>query len=133
MSLYLDIHSFGSLILFGFAAPNRGNLAPNHATLNQVGTQQARAIDAVKWRQHRNYRVGNIAAILGVASGGGTDWAQALLRNRLSYAYELPAYRGREGTLNGFLVEPDFIRQAGFETWEGIKVAARFVVRNRGW
>lgn len=133
MSLYLDIHSFGSMILFGHAAPRRGNLPANHVTLNQVGTQMARAIDAVKWRQHPNYRVGNVAQMLGVMSGGGSDWAQALLRGRLAYDFELPAYRGRGATINGFLVEPDFIRQAGFETWEGIKVAARFVVRNRGW
>ncbi|XP_039747908.1 carboxypeptidase B-like [Pararge aegeria] len=130
ISLYLDIHSFGSMILFGFAAPSPGRLPPNHATLTSVGNQMARAIDRVKWARHPNYRVGNIAQLLFVASGGGTDWAQALLPNRLSFAYELPAHRG-QSNINGFLVEPAFIRQAGFETWQGIKVAARFVVRNR--
>ncbi|XP_023952289.2 carboxypeptidase B-like [Bicyclus anynana] len=130
MRLYLDIHSFGSMILFGFAAPAPGRMPPNVDTLRSVGTQMARAIDAVKWRNHPNYRVGNVAQLLSVASGGGTDWALHVMPNRLSYAYELPAYRNQR-TVNGFLVEPAFIRQAGFETWRGIRVAARFVVRNR--
>ncbi|XP_034836347.2 carboxypeptidase B-like [Maniola hyperantus] len=130
LALYLDVHSFGSMILFGFAAPRPGVLPPNHATLSSVGNQMARAIDAVKWPRNPNYRVGNVAQLLSVASGGGTDWAQAFLPNRLSYAFEIPAHRN-QNNINGFLVDPAFIRQAGFETWQGIKVAARFVVRHR--
>lgn len=128
IALYIDLHSYGSMILFAFG--NR-QLPPNALILNQVGVQMAQRIDAVKWPSHRNYRVGNIVAVLGyTASGGSSDYVQRMIGNRLSYTIELPSYRG-QGGLNGFLVEPAFIRQAGVETWEGIKVAARYVIRNR--
>lgn len=128
IALYIDAHSHGSMILFAFG--NR-QLPPNALILNQVGVQMAQRIDAVKWPSHRNYRVGNIVAVIGyTASGGSSDYVQRMIGNRLSYTFELPSYRGQAG-LNGFLVEPAFIRQAGVETWEGIKVAARYVIRNR--
>lgn len=121
LELYLDIHSYGSMILFGFGT---GELAPNALQLILGGVPMAEAIDRVKWPQNRNYVVGNIVAVLGYfASGGSSDWAQ-LHGATLSYTYELPAYRNM-GCLNGFLVEDAFIRQAGFETWEGIKAGAR--------
>ncbi|XP_039747907.1 carboxypeptidase B-like [Pararge aegeria] len=127
IAMFLDVHSFGSLILFGFA--NR-QVPPHSAVLNRVGVQMAQRIDAVKWPQNRNYRVGNSAQILYQASGVCGDYAQVAIGNRLSYTYELPAHRNLNN-INGFLVDPAFIRQAGFETWEGIKVAARTIVRER--
>nr|XP_034836346.1 carboxypeptidase B-like [Maniola hyperantus] len=127
ISLFLDVHSFGSLILFGFG--NR-QLPPNALVLNRVGVLMAQKIDAVKWPQNRDYRVGNSAQILYTASGTCGDYAQIAIGNGLSYTYELPAHRNLNN-INGFLVDPAFIRQAGFETWEGIKEAARYVVRNR--
>lgn len=84
----------------------------------------AQTIDRVKWPSKPNYRVGNIVTILYLASGGSSDWAQ-LAGATLSYTYELPAFNNLQGSLNGFLVDPHFIEQAGFETWEGIKVGAR--------
>ncbi|XP_023952287.2 carboxypeptidase B-like [Bicyclus anynana] len=125
IAMFLDVHSFGSLILYGFA--NR-QLPPNQPMLNRVGNDMARRIDAVKWPQNRNYRVGNSATILYTASGVCGDYAQVAIGTGLSYTYELPAHRNLNN-INGFLVDPAFIRQAGFETWEGIKVAARFIAR----
>ncbi|XP_050355256.1 carboxypeptidase B-like [Nymphalis io] len=127
LSLFIDAHSFGSLILYGYG--NR-QLPPNALILNTVGVQMAQRIDAVKWPANRNYRVGNIAAVLYLASGGSSDYVQSMIGRGLSYTYELPAHRNLNN-INGFLVDPAFIRQAGFETWEGIKVAARYVVQNR--
>ncbi|XP_047538952.1 carboxypeptidase B-like [Vanessa atalanta] len=127
LSLFIDAHSFGSLILYGYG--NR-QLPPHALILNTVGVQMAQRIDAVKWPSHRNYRVGNIAAVLYQASGGSSDYVQSMIGRGLSYTYELPAYRNLNN-INGFLVDPAFVRQAGFETWEGIKVAARYVVQNR--
>ncbi|XP_028026318.1 zinc carboxypeptidase-like [Bombyx mandarina] len=126
LEVYIDLHSFGSMILFGYG---NGQLAPNALTLNFLGVQMAQAIDAVKWPQNRNYIVGHIPSILYRASGVSSDYATSV-GIPLSYTYELPSYRGIVGTLQGFLVEPEFIAQAGFETWQGIKVAARFAVRN---
>lgn len=126
IGLYLDIHSFGSMILYGFG--NR-NLPPNGLILHMVGIRMAEAIDAVKWPSNPNYIVGNIASVLYLASGGASDYAQSI-GNILSYTYELPAYRNMNNML-GFLVDPEFIEQAGFETWEGIKEAVRYVIQNR--
>ncbi|XP_038218732.1 zinc carboxypeptidase-like [Zerene cesonia] len=124
LELFIDIHSFGSMILYAYG--NR-QLPPNALILNMVGVRMAQSIDAVKWSQHPNYRVGNIVDIIRyTASGGASDWVQSF-GNILSYTYELPAYRNRQD-VNGFLVEPEFIRHAGFETWEGIKAGAAYVL-----
>ncbi|KAL0879728.1 hypothetical protein ABMA27_003441 [Loxostege sticticalis] len=122
IDMFIDLHSFGSMILFGWG---NGQLAPNALTLNFVGVQMAQAIDRVKWPSKPNYVVGNIFHVLGYrASGGSSDYAQAGQGIPLSYTYELPGFAGASG-INGFLVDPAFIRQAGFETWEGIKAGAR--------
>lgn len=125
MELYLDIHSFGSMILYGYG---NGQLPPNALGVHVVGVNMAQTIDRVKWPSNPNYIVGNIQLVLYAASGGASDYAQAQ-GVPYSYTYELPAWRNT-GTMNGFLVDPEFIEQAGFETWEGIKVASRFVAEN---
>ncbi|XP_063831851.1 carboxypeptidase B-like [Ostrinia nubilalis] len=123
IEIFMDLHSFGSMILYGYA---NGVLPPNALTINLVGVNMAQAIDRVKWPNKPNYIVGNVFHVLYAASGGSSDYAQAI-GIPLSYTYELPAFSGAGQTLNGFLVDPAFIRQAGFETWEGIKAGARFV------
>lgn len=88
----------------------------------------AEAIDAVKWPTNRNYIVGNVAHVLYDASGSAQDYGQITgLPFAIAYTFELPAYRNT-GTILGFLVDPDFIEQAGFETWEGLKTGARFAL-----
>ncbi|CAH0663682.1 unnamed protein product [Spodoptera exigua] len=121
LALYLDIHSFGSMILYGYGD---GVLPPHALQLNLLGVQMAQAIDRVKWPSNRNYIVGNILHVLNyAASGGASDYAMSAAAP-YSYTYELPAYRNSPW-MDGFLVDPAFIEQAGFETWEGIKVGAR--------
>ncbi|KAH9631287.1 hypothetical protein HF086_003723 [Spodoptera exigua] len=121
LALYLDIHSFGSMILYGYGD---GILPPHALQLNLLGVQMAQAIDRVKWPSNRNYIVGNILHVLNyAASGGASDYAMSAAAP-YSYTYELPAYRNSPW-MDGFLVDPAFIEQAGFETWEGIKVGAR--------
>ncbi|XP_072945695.1 carboxypeptidase B-like [Epargyreus clarus] len=127
VEMFLDIHSFGSMVLFGFG---NGQFPPNALTLNLVGVRMAQAIDAVKWPSNRNYVVGNVVLVLNYrASGSAGDFAQAT-DVPLSFTFELPAFRNQNNNLNGFLVDPAFIEQAGFETWEGIKAGARWVVAN---
>ncbi|XP_059061037.1 carboxypeptidase B-like [Achroia grisella] len=125
VELFLDIHSYGSMILFGWGT---GALPPNALVINYVGVLMAQAIDRVKWQSNINYIVGNTFHVLYAASGSAGDYGLAI-GSPLSYTYELPAYRN-SGGLNGFLVDPDFIEQAGFETWEGIKEGARFARDN---
>lgn len=123
VALFLDIHSFGSMILYGYG---NGVLPPNGLFLHLVGILMAQEIDRVKWASNPNYVVGNIAHVLYDASGGASDYGM-VAGATYSYTYELPAYRNIQGTLNGFLVDPDFIEQAGYETWEGIKAGVRYV------
>lgn len=125
IELFLDIHSFGSWILFGFG---NGQLPPNGLIVNLVGVRMATAIDAVKWPSNRNYVVGNSALLLYPTSGTAADFA-ANVGIPLAYTYEMPAYRNLN-TLDGFLVDPAFIEQAGFETWQGIKEGARYARDN---
>lgn len=126
IELYLDIHSFGSMILYGYGT---GQLPPNALTVHLLGVNMAQAIDAVKWPTNANYIVGNIMLVLYAASGGASDYGMARGAT-YSYTFELPAYRNT-ATMNGFLVDPDFIEQAGYETWEAIKLGARFVSASR--
>ncbi|CAG5016933.1 unnamed protein product [Parnassius apollo] len=129
LELYIDIHSFGSMILYAYG--NR-ELPPNALTLQVVGVRMAQAIDAVKWPTNPNYLVGNSALIINyMDSGSSNDYVQAI-GIPLSYCYELPAYRNINNSVYGFLVDPDFIEQAGYETWQGIKEGARFVLEYYG-
>lgn len=88
----------------------------------------AESIDAVKMSWNPNYVVGNVALVLYDASGSAGDYAQSV-GVPYSYTYELPGHRFGIGGF-GFFVDPAFIEQAGFETWEGIKTGARFIRDN---
>ncbi|CAG9133891.1 unnamed protein product [Plutella xylostella] len=125
IELFLDIHSFGSYVLYGYGS---GQLPSNGLALHLVGVLIGEAIDAVKLRTNPNYTVGNVALTLYPASGSSQDYAQSL-GIPYSYTLELPAYRG-SATLTGFLVDPEFVEQAGYETWEGIKAGARFALNS---
>ncbi|KAI8440669.1 hypothetical protein MSG28_009032, partial [Choristoneura fumiferana] len=74
IELFLDIHSFGSWMLYGYG---NGQLPPNGLFLHLVGVRMAEAIDAVKWPSNRNYVVGNSALLLYPASGSAQDFALA--------------------------------------------------------
>ncbi|CAF4763686.1 unnamed protein product [Pieris macdunnoughi] len=123
--LFIDLHSYGSMILYGYGSEE---LPSNALTLHLAGVNMAQAIDAVKVAHNREYRVGNSAMIMYKSSGTTNDYAQSI-GIPLSYTFELPASRIGFHVL-GFLVDPEFIEQAGIETWEGIKTGARFVLRN---
>ncbi|KAJ0172520.1 hypothetical protein K1T71_011659 [Dendrolimus kikuchii] len=113
IELFLDIHSFGSMILYGYGT---GQLPANALWVNLVGVQMAQAIDAVKTSWNPNYIVGNVALVLYQASGSAMDFAKAA-GVPFAYTFELPGHRFGLGAL-GFLVDANFIEQAGFETWE---------------
>ncbi|VVC98825.1 unnamed protein product [Leptidea sinapis] len=125
MEMFIDIHSFGSMILYGYGT---GELPANALTLQVAGVNMAQAIDSVKRPYNKDYTVGNFALVLNKASGTCSDYAQAI-GVPLAYTFKLPGFRFGFDTALGFLVHPDFIEQAGIETWEGIKSGAQFVLR----
>ncbi|XP_026736474.1 carboxypeptidase B-like [Trichoplusia ni] len=126
MELFLDIHSFGSMILYGYG---NGQLPSHGLFLHLLGINMASSIDNVKMSWNPNYVVGNVAHVLYDASGSAGDYAMST-GIPFSYTYELPGHRFGVGGF-GFFVDPAFIEQAGFETWEGIKTGARYVRDNR--
>ncbi|XP_013171378.1 PREDICTED: carboxypeptidase B-like [Papilio xuthus] len=126
LELYFDVHSHGSIILYGYGD---GILPPNGLTIHLVAVRIAQAIDAVKWPSKPNYSVGNIALTFANVSGTAMDYVQGI-GVPLSYIHEMPAHRNENNSLTGTLVDPDYIEQAGYETWEGIKVGARWVLEN---
>ncbi|XP_011554459.3 carboxypeptidase B [Plutella xylostella] len=125
IQLFLDIHSYGSYVLYGYG---NGELPPNGEALSSVGVLIGDAIDAAKLINNPNYTVGNLAQTLYPASGGSQDYALSV-GVPYSYCLELPAFRG-SSSITGFLVDPEFIEQAGYETWEGIKAGARYALNN---
>ncbi|CAG9133893.1 unnamed protein product [Plutella xylostella] len=123
IEMFLDIHSYGSYVLYPYGT---GELPPNALDLNLVGVLIGDAIDAVKLSANKNYTVGNSGLLLYPSSGGSDDYARKV-GIPYSYCLELPGFRG-SSSITGFLVDPEFIAQAGYETWEGIKVGARYVL-----
>ncbi|XP_013200770.2 carboxypeptidase B [Amyelois transitella] len=126
IELFLDIHSFGSMVLYGYG---NGQFPANSLSIHVAGVNIAQAIDAVKVPANPNYIVGNTFMVLYAASGSAGDYALGM-GIPYSYTFELPGRTGSGQTLNGFLVNDDFIEQAGMETWEGIKVGARYARDN---
>ncbi|XP_063537722.1 carboxypeptidase B-like [Cydia strobilella] len=120
MALYLTMHSYGSMILYGWG--HDGSLSNNAFALHTVGVNMATAIDAQKLPNFPNYTVGNAVLVLWYgASGASEDYAH-LIGVPLSYTYELP---GLQGGFEGFHLDPIYIEQVCRETWEGIVVGAR--------
>ncbi|CAG4967846.1 unnamed protein product [Parnassius apollo] len=115
IQLYLDIHSHGNYILFGYGDTS---LPPNVLHLHHVGAVMGSAIDALKLPEERYYLVGNSALVLYVSSGSAQDYGQ-LVGVPFSYTLELPGYG------QAFTVPPQYIEQINEETWHGIAASAR--------
>ncbi|CAH0714053.1 unnamed protein product, partial [Brenthis ino] len=116
IQLYLNVHSYGNYVLFGFG---NATLPANAPHLHAVGAAMAAAIDAKKLDKALYYLVGNSNLALYGTSGSAQDYGQAV-GVPLSYTLELPGYE------YDFRVPPQYIEQINKETWEGIAVSARF-------
>ncbi|CAB3256728.1 unnamed protein product [Arctia plantaginis] len=115
MEIFMDIHSFGSYILF----PNGdGTLPPTAPQLHQVGCAMGAAIDTVKLPQAIYYRVANAGQLLYPTSGDSTDYGQ-IIGIPFPYTLELPNFGG------GFIVPEELIEQTNMESWLGIAATAR--------
>ncbi|CAH0758899.1 unnamed protein product [Diatraea saccharalis] len=115
IQLYMNIHSHGNWILYGFG--NR-TLPSNAVHLHHVAASMGAAMDALKLPAAGFYKVGNSALILYQTSGSAQDYGQAV-GIPFSYTLELPGYGW------AFQVPPQFIEHINAETWEGIAVTAR--------
>lgn len=115
--MYISFSSFGSMILYPWAYEE--TLSMNAFGLHTVGVSIAEAINRNKLPNFADYVVGNAAMVRQVAmSGTSVDYAHSL-GVPLAYSIELP------GLFGGFFMNPIYIEQVCFETWEGIVSGAR--------
>ncbi|XP_045521348.1 carboxypeptidase B-like [Pieris brassicae] len=129
MILYITIHSYGSMILYPWG--HDGSLSNNALGLHTVGVAMADAIYGKTLPVFSRYRVGNSLLVIGYgASGAAEDYAHSI-GVPLTYTYELPGLRRG---LQGFHLDPKYVRPVAEETWEGISVGAkraREIVRSK--
>ncbi|CAK1590639.1 unnamed protein product [Parnassius mnemosyne] len=116
IQLYLNIHSYGNFILFGY---DDLTFPPNVVQLHYVGAVMGAAIDTVKLSSSPHYLVGNSALLLYPVSGSAQDYLQ-YVGVPFSYTIELPEFGGYD-----FRVPPQYIEQINKETWKGIAASAR--------
>ncbi|XP_014368811.2 carboxypeptidase B-like [Papilio machaon] len=116
IQLYLNIHSYGNFILFGY---DDLTLPPNAVELHYIGAVMGAAIDTIKLPIAPHYLVGNSAYLLYPVSGSAQDYVQYA---GVPYAYtlELPEFSRYD-----FRVPPEYIEQINAETWKGIAASAR--------
>ncbi|KAM3955733.1 LOW QUALITY PROTEIN: carboxypeptidase B-like [Aphomia sociella] len=120
ISLYLTMHSYGSMILYPWG--HDGSLSNNAFALQTVGIAMADRIFENALAHFPRYIVGNSVLVIGyAASGASEDYAHSI-GVPLSYTYELP---GLAGGFDGFHLNPRYIEQVCRETWEGIVAGAR--------
>ncbi|CAK1542473.1 unnamed protein product [Leptosia nina] len=120
LTLFITLHSYGSMILYPWG--HDGSLSPNAFGLHTVGVTMAEAIQKKSLPNFPTYKVGNSLLVIGYgASGAGEDYAHSI-GVPLAYTYELP---GLSRGLQGFHLDPKYVRQVAEETWEGIAAGAK--------
>ncbi|XP_041969206.1 carboxypeptidase B-like [Aricia agestis] len=120
MTLYLTMHSFGSMILYPWG--HDGSLSQQALALHTVGINMAEAIHERALPNFPRYQVGNSALVIQYAAAGAAEDYAHSLGVPLSYTYELP---GLSRDMWGFHLDPAYIPQVCEETWAGIIVGAR--------
>ncbi|CAI4230024.1 unnamed protein product [Auanema sp. JU1783] len=86
----------------------------------------AKAADSVYSYRETKYRIGTAADMLGVASGGATDWVKKNTPTKYVYVLELPPDMS---TWFAFQIKPHWLIPIGKETWLGIKVIMDQVIK----
>jgi len=116
---FITLHSYSQLWMTPYGYTETP--PEDYAELKQVGDEAAAALGA-----HFNtpYTVGNAGAILYLSSGSSRDWAKGEGGFKWVYTIEL-----RDTGRYGFLLPPDQILPTSIETWSGIQVVARKLIR----
>lgn len=74
-----------------------------------------------------NYTIGSSTNVLYAAAGGSDDWMMGVMGVPYTYTVELPG-----GGKSGFDAPPSVIRNVTEETWEGVKVMAKYIEKKYG-
>ncbi|ODM96080.1 Carboxypeptidase A2 [Orchesella cincta] len=116
---FITLHSYSQLWMTPYGYTER---APeDYADLKRVGDAAAVAL---KGHFNTDYTVGNAGAILYLSSGSSRDWAKGEGGFKWVYTIEL-----RDTGRYGFLLPPDQILDTAIETWSGIQVVAKELIR----
>ncbi|XP_011056064.1 PREDICTED: zinc carboxypeptidase-like [Acromyrmex echinatior] len=107
---YISFHSFKQLLMFPYGH-TKAHL-DNYDELYAIGLK---AIVALKKKYSTEYRIGNIAETIYLASGTTTDYIKGTYNKHIVYVYEL-----RDRGDYGFLLPPDQIIPTGVETVDSL-------------
>ncbi|RZC35009.1 Peptidase M14 and/or Propep M14 domain containing protein [Asbolus verrucosus] len=118
---YLTLHSYGQYLLYPWGYSDA--LCDNWRELDALGNQVNDAIAAVSGT---TYTVGSSTHVLYAAAGASDDWAMGGAGIDIVYTIELPG-----GGWYGFDLPASRILPVCIETFEGFKVYADYVAKNR--
>ncbi|KAG5343652.1 CBPA1 carboxypeptidase, partial [Acromyrmex heyeri] len=107
---YISFHSFKQLLMFPYGY-TKAHL-DNYDELYAIGLK---AIAVLKKKYGTEYRIGNIAETIYLASGTTTDYIKGTYNKHIVYIYEL-----RDRGDYGFLLPPDQIIPTGVETLDSL-------------
>jgi len=116
--IYVALHSYAQMVLtpWGYTY----DLPEDYTDLKTLGVLAADALTAV---HGTDYEVGSVTEILSPGAGGSDDWAKGSGVFKYSYTLEV-----RDQGRYGFILPPEQIIPTAEETFEAIKVFARFLI-----
>ncbi|XP_044252922.1 carboxypeptidase B-like [Tribolium madens] len=118
---YITLHSYGQYFLYPWGYIDK--LCDNWEELDQLAHTMDDAISAVNGTR---YTIGGSTATLYAAAGASDDWSMGVRNVSIVYTWELPG-----GGTYGFDMPPERIEGVVVESFEGVKVLADFVAKNR--
>ncbi|KAJ8686600.1 hypothetical protein QAD02_022394 [Eretmocerus hayati] len=96
---YIAFHSYSQLLMFPY-----GDTKEHLDNYDESKTMGVKAIEALAKRYGTEYKTGNIAETIYVATGSSIDWVKANLKLPVTFIYEL-----RDKGRRGFLLPADQI------------------------
>ncbi|CAH1634681.1 unnamed protein product [Spodoptera littoralis] len=115
MSMYISMHSFGSMILYPWG--HNSSVSKYSFNLHLASSAMIKAIKNASLPNFPAYVNGNSVQTIFYTAGGAADDYAHNLGIPYSYTFELP---GLSGGMEGFELDPMYIEQVCTETWLGI-------------
>jgi hypothetical protein len=119
---FITLHTYSQLWVHAFGH-QKGQYPTDWRDLARTGKRAARALYKL---YQTKYKIGSGADALYPASGGSDDWAKDRARVKFVYLLEL---RPSEEEWDGFILDEDQLLPTAEETWEGVKVVAKEILR----
>ncbi|XP_039434693.1 zinc carboxypeptidase-like [Culex pipiens pallens] len=112
VSTYLDFHAYSQLLMLPY-----GHTPEHLDNYDEMLEVAKKAADKLKERYGTEYKVGNIAEIIYIASGSSLDWVKGNYQTPIAFAYEL-----RDTGRYGFVLPPEQIVPTAEETLDSVIV-----------